>query len=290
MLNEILRYILLSTCPKLFINRSAKKKAEGVIITLTTLPSRIANIAPTLSSLIHQTVGPEKIILNLPNFSKREQTGYDIPEFLKTNPLIEINRIETDLGPATKLLPTLKRYSSQKEKLIIIADDDEIYPKKLIENYLIQEKVTPNAVLTLVGWEVPKDLNHAKRIVKYGAIGSKPANSVQVNKPTRVDCVQGASTFAVKPCFFDDDIFDYSKAPKEAFFVDDIYVSGHFAQLKVPVYVIPAPFRFARMKVLTHLVWSEALHRKENKTGHNNNTLYEFYKSFWSSLTEPKKN
>lgn len=285
MLSEIFRYIMLSAWPGLFVTKKNKnEQGNNVVITMTTLPSRIANIAPTISSLTHQTVRPEKIIINLPAHSQREKTAYIIPEFLKKNPLIEINNVEKDLGPATKLLPVLEKYKGQKEKLIIVADDDEIYPQRLVENYLKQEKNLSDAVLTLVGWKVPRDFIHSNRTIRYGAIGSKPPGSQKISKPTKVDCVQGASTFAVRPTFFTEEIFDYSKAPKEAFFVDDIYVSGHLAKQKVPIYVIPAPFRFARMKVSAHLLFSETLHKKENKTGHNNNTLYKFYKPFWGSL------
>ena len=85
----------------------------------------------------------------------------------------------------------------------------------------------------------------------------------------------------VRPTFFTDKVFDYSTAPKEAFYVDDIYVSGRLAENEIDIYVIPAPFRFARMKVSTHLLLSETLHKKENKTGHNNNTLYAHFKSVW---------
>lgn len=287
MISELFRYISLSIRPGIFPKKTGDRdQSDGVIISMTTLPSRIANIAPTISSLIHQTIPPEKILINLPAYSRREQSEYKIPKSLIENPWVEINNIEDDLGPATKLLPALKKYQNQKQKLIIVADDDEIYPKKLVENYLTWEKELPGSVLTLVGWDVPKNLMHSDRIVKFGAIGSKPPGSLKVDKPTRVDCVQGASTFAVRPAFFSEEIFDYTKAPKEAFFVDDIYVSAHLAKRKIPVFVIPAPFRFARMKVVKHLLLSETLHKKENKTGNNNNTLYEFYQLFWASNTQ----
>lgn len=283
---EIIRYLILSIWPSLLVSGKKTPKADGVIITMTTLPSRIANIAPTIASLSHQSVRPERILLNLPTYSKREQTEYKIPDYIKKNPLVEINETAEDLGPATKLLPALRKYWGRDDKLLIIADDDEIYAHDLVKNYLTYEKESKDSVLTMVGWDVPEGLDHAQRIVKYGAIGNKPKKSQKVTKLTQVDCVQGASTFAVRPTFFSQEVFDYSQAPKEAFFVDDIYVSGHIAKQKVPVYVTPAPFRYARMKVLTHLVLSETLHRKENKTGHNNNTLYQFYRLFWHSLSK----
>src|SRR5262245_47005741 len=43
-----------------------------VVVTLTTLPSRIDRIAPTLKSLLRQTVRPKMIRLNVPATSRRE--------------------------------------------------------------------------------------------------------------------------------------------------------------------------------------------------------------------------
>lgn len=279
---ELLRYCGLCLLPSCRF-RVSRQRAANMVISLTTLPSRIKNIRPTIASLCDQTIQPEKIILNIPKESRREKCGYVIPEFLKNNPLVLINEVEEDLGPATKLLPTLKKYWNEHEQKIIVVDDDEIYPKMLVENYLKYADEYSNAVLTLVGWDAPEDADHHHRLVRYGAIGSKPRNSERVNEPVQVDCVQGASSFMVRSTFFTDEIFDYSQAPREAFFVDDIYVSGHLATNSIPVMVIPAPFRFARMKVSTHLILSETLHKKENSSGHNNNTLYQFYESAWHS-------
>lgn len=275
---------MLMGAPGYFSKKGKSAKSAPIVVTLTTLPSRIKNIEPTIASLCHQSVLPEKILINIPTHSKREKSGYTIPDFLKENPIVEINYIENDLGPATKLLPALKKYESAKDQLLMVVDDDEIYPKRLIENYLQFEALSKHAALALVGWNAPADFNHTNRTVLYGAIGNKPAKSKKITEPTRVDCVQGASSYLVRPSFFDDSVFDYTQAPKEAFFVDDIYISGYLAKQQVPVYVVPAIFRYARMKVTTHLIHSETLHKKENKTGHNNRVLYSFYKDAWFSM------
>lgn len=287
-IKEVIRYSLLWAFPQYFTAKVEEEEVRrsNIVVTMTTLPSRIGNIQPTIASLCNQTVLPEKILINIPEYSKREKTGYRIPDFLKENPLVEINFTEEDLGPATKLLPALEKYWDNKDQLLMVVDDDEVYPKGLIENYLQYTDLSENAVLTLVGWNAPEDFIHAHRTVVYGAIGSKPENSEKVEHPTRVDCVQGASSFLVRPRFFDITVFNYSLAPKEAFFVDDIYISGHLARQLTPIYVVPAPFRYARMKVTAHLLYSENLHRKENKSGHNNNKLYRFYKDFWFSMNK----
>ena len=282
-IGEILRYVKLILIPGLLIPKKAiPNKARNIIFSFTTLPSRIPNIKPTIASLLDQSIRPDQIILNIPKFSKREKKPYKIPEFLKQCPYILINQIEEDMGPATKLLPSLKLIKNT-ETLIVVGDDDEIYPKKLFENYLNNQPNFKNATMTLVGWNAPDDNNHSHKNIKYGAIGSIPKNANEVDRPTQVDCVQGASTFAVHTDFFSDKVFDYTAAPKQAFFVDDIWISGNLARNNTKVFVIPASFRYARMKVPSHLVFSETLHRKENHSGENNSTLYRYFNNYWHS-------
>ncbi len=103
-------------------------KSEA-IISLTTIPSRLPLIALTLKSLLRQSRAPRRIVLNLPEFSKREKVPYVIPDELKSLACVEIARCE-DMGPATKAIPTLLRETP--EQLVIIVDDDRIYPANLV--------------------------------------------------------------------------------------------------------------------------------------------------------------
>ena len=57
-------------------------RRTDVVVTLTTLPSRIDRIAPTIKSLLNQTISPAAIRLNLPVLSRRERQSYVIPEWL----------------------------------------------------------------------------------------------------------------------------------------------------------------------------------------------------------------
>ena len=51
-----------------------------VVISLTSIPSRLAMIEPTLKSLLCQTLAAREIRLYLPGFSHREQLAYSVPE------------------------------------------------------------------------------------------------------------------------------------------------------------------------------------------------------------------
>jgi hypothetical protein len=278
---EGFRFLRIMLFPRLFL--FFKRKGDStVVVSMTTLPSRIKNIAPTLASLFDQTVPPSKIILNLPKWSVREERGYLIPDFIKKDTRIEIIVSAVDYGPGTKLLPALRKYAEDDVK-IIVADDDEIYNKGIIENYLKFEHLAVKGALTLAGWDKPQDYIHANRYAFFGAEGSITKNSEAIDSVRQVDCLQGASTYLVSPSFFTEDIFDYDKVPKEAFFVDDIYFSGYLASKEIPIYVVPAPFRYTRIKDPVHKRRSVALHRTENRSGHNNKVLYKYFETYWPS-------
>ena len=145
------------------------------------------------------------------------------------------------------------------------------------------EQQLPNAAMTLSGWTVPDSYNHADKEQRYGGIVRFYRKDTSVSEPIRVDCLQGAASFAVKPKFFDKKVFDFDSAPDEAFFVDDIWVSGNLARSKTPIYVIPAPFRFGWFVSLRQSS-RFGLSSSANADNTNNNTLYKYFKNQWWSM------
>ena len=94
-------------------------KVSSIVATLTTLPSRIKNIEPTIASLCHQTVLPEKILINIPEYSRREESSYVIPDFLKERAGLQGNKVAI-VGVHTRVElweeETWKLYKREVEK------------------------------------------------------------------------------------------------------------------------------------------------------------------------------
>lgn len=105
-----------------------------VVASLTTSPSRIHMLGPTLTSLDHQTRPPDAIILNLPLTFQRTGETYSVPDWIQRNhPRVVINRVRVDYGPATKLIPTL---ALERDSYILVVDDDQRYSPYLLERFL----------------------------------------------------------------------------------------------------------------------------------------------------------
>lgn len=72
----------------------------------------------------------DHIELNIPYKFGRTQEEYVISNDLSTFPRTTIFRLEKDLGPISKMLPTLERCS--RPTIIISIDDDTIYDRELV--------------------------------------------------------------------------------------------------------------------------------------------------------------
>lgn len=246
-------------------------KLSGIIVAMTTLPGRIDKIFPAINSLIDQTVKPDRIYLSLPSYSRRHKIAYHIPDGLINHPLVKIIPSDRDWGPATKLIPVLKDKETRPETLILAVDDDNIYPRTILSTFLRYARVMPNAALSLRGCHMPASRRWEDSLAFKGA---------QISKPVKTNIIMGCGGILVKPRFFDEDLFDYDKAPPQAFFVDDIWISGHLARRNIPKYVIPLSESF--IYIPTAATFSGlGLDRSENRTGDNNNAMIDYFGDYW---------
>ena len=207
------------------------------LVTLTTIPSRLPHIAATLKSLMRQSRAPARIVINLPDFSKRENAPYTVPPFLHGLKSVQIVRCE-DMGPATKAIPTLLREPPQRK--IIVVDDDRIYPSNLVRDLEDAADLDVKSAFGMSGWVVPADLVDRPATI-WANLQMRPPSSVRARRlrsPLPVDILQGLSGYLVRPGFFDlRRLGNYAGAPPESFFVDDVWISGHCAADR---FVIPA--------------------------------------------------
>jgi hypothetical protein len=253
-----------------------------LVVSLTTIPSRLAAIDDTLKSLLRQTRAPAEIRLNVPAFSEREGAVYDVPARLQNLRCVRIVRCE-DLGPATKLIPTLRALEPATQVLAV--DDDRIYPACLIETLDDAARLLPDAALGLSGWIAPADLVDRPTTIVSNLLERPPApiRARRLRRPRPVDVLQGLSGYLVRPDFFDlDALGDYARAPEAARFVDDVWVS---AQCRAPKYVIPAP-RASFVPYRRRALYARTALGRMNRGGgdperRNNTIMLKFFASAW---------
>jgi hypothetical protein len=84
-----------------------------IVVSFTTSPSRLYRVEPVIKSILDQDYSVHSIEINLPDKYKNKE-DYVIPEFLTSEKLIDpkvsVVRTGKDIGPASKVIPTLIRY------------------------------------------------------------------------------------------------------------------------------------------------------------------------------------
>ena len=194
---------------------------QKIIITFTTVPSRIAKIKPTIISLLQQTLRPSIIELNLAVNPQKKDTGWSVPPWLENLTSVSIHWLDYDYGPASKLIPTLERHQNE-DCLIIVVDDDMIYPRDLIEQFFKADQQS-------YGGKVFCSSGHL--ITKNHHFFESPSGRrIKVGR-RRVAIIEGCGGYSVRPKHFNiETLKSLNDAPNNAMRMDDIWFSGHLSR------------------------------------------------------------
>lgn len=127
-----------------------KSALVPLVISLTSIPSRLAILDIVIASLLNQTVQAQTIVLWLNTSLKNK-----LPSRLK-NLQSDVFKIKYCEGTSSfrKLLPSLKTYQNLA---IVTCDDDMIYPKNWLENLYHQHLKHPDSVISQVGRLITRD-------------------------------------------------------------------------------------------------------------------------------------
>jgi len=247
-----------------------------VIAALSTLPDRIVNLEPTIQCLLEQTRPPDEIVIQVPEFSRRQHKRYVIPEYLEQLPRVRILRCDTDWGPATKFIPIVQSElaAGRPDTLIMIVDDDRVYPLDALETYLCYHHELPDATLTFRGAPMPSDLKWFKPKITHGD---------RLREPQKVAVVTGCGSYFIQPRFFDERLWDYSSAPDGAFYMDDIWISGCLDRRGVEKYIVPTS---RMMRTVNRQRWTMTLHDVPDGRRHNNNEAIAFFADSWKIFSQ----
>lgn len=205
-----------------------------VVITMTTSPTRLPKITAVLATLDLTFVSRINVVLPMEYGSKKE-TYDNIPENVVNFPKVKIVRIKKDMGPITKMLPTITR-AHDKQKLVISIDDDVAYPMGMI-NELIYQKVCkfPNSAITM-GVPMPF-FTSVKNMKKYW-----PENH---QRRPYIDIVEGWSSIIYSPKNVNPEcMVQLTKLSKQCLLSDDFVISYALAQANIKRAVINNKFAF----------------------------------------------
>lgn len=215
------------------------------IITLSTIPPRFPLLAPTLKSLLSQSLRAEEIRLYIPERYRRfPDWDGSLPELPKG---INLHRFENDMGPASKILPAARDLSG-RDVDILFCDDDNIYDRhwhKRIKQAAVKK---PNTCIVEMGYTF-LDMNDAdrpldrlprgrfrKRDLKYRLQRLAYLHLKKPNITTTgyVDMLAGYGGVLVRPEWFDELAYDI---PNIMWTVDDPWLSGNLERRGIPIWM-----------------------------------------------------
>lgn len=196
-----------------------------IIVSITTSPNRIKLLEPMIQSVLLQDYEVFRIEINVPEkYKNREE--YEIPEYLSKYEKVHIYRTGPDIGPATKIVPTIMRYLNDPEVYIVSLDDDHRYPNKMVSTLLKGLVAFGSANVYTIG-----GIN----------IYPGPNNTLitdNVYKTAPVDVLEGVFGVLYNPRLFKEDLMVYMNTViqcKECLTSDDITLSNYLASKGIPI-------------------------------------------------------
>jgi hypothetical protein len=240
-----------------------RSRTERVVVALTTIPARANKLRPVLFSLIDQAEPPDAIVLALPEYS-RSGERYPDPATLGLPPSVTVVRCK-DEGPATKLLPILK---FEPNAVLVIVDDDVIYPRGFLQTLLSEHRRRPGAALGFRGVCLQAgvrffDLEH---IFATG-----------ISSCTPVDILFGTWGYLIPSAALGPEVHAFDGYPEQVRWVDDIWISGHLARRGVVRLVVVAD----ELPLETRTSFRAALTSGINRSGQNDEIALKLFASDW---------
>jgi hypothetical protein len=228
------------------------------IISLTTVPPRFAALPEVLASLLSQSHVIEEIRVYIPKTYRRfPQWSGEVPQI---PPQVRLIQVEEDFGPASKVLHAVKDLKGTSTP-ILFCDDDRIYPIGWAEGLLQAHKEKPSCCVAVHGRHLheiipidpsPLSGRRAKvgkqyfdpvyrwqrtvqrlRQLRMTPVGEKPLRGL-VPRAGYTEILLGYAGALVLPDFFDSAVFDI---PDDVWMVDDIWLSGHLARRRIPIWL-----------------------------------------------------
>lgn len=155
---------------------NAKERKETVTVSLTSYPKRIGTIWFTIESLLRQSVKPDRIILWLANsqFASMEE----LPEsLLKLQSRGLTIRFCDDLRSHKKYFYVMQEYP---EDIIILADDDLIYPRDTVKKLLAMHRRNPGTICTMTAQKIEPALEAMPSLWRNPLLSERFENSNQI--------------------------------------------------------------------------------------------------------------
>ena len=227
------------------------KNKPRVVVSFTTIPSRVKHLHQTLDKLKKQTLKPDTIYVNIPYFSVRLRKKYNLNDIGMYTPdsNVVLNRCR-DYGPATKLLGCLE-HEKDPNTIIITIDDDQDYKSHVFETLALYS------------------MKYKGKIVAFNTLTKNLLPTIcpftKNTKTPNAYILEGFGGVGYRRSFISDDIIDYFKDihhNMDCFLSDDLTLS---TWMRIKGYDIVKICGYKNRDTMKNIDINDALHRESRE-------------------------
>lgn len=198
---------------------------KKVIVSLTTIPSRITSSLFVVRLMMNQTVRPNEIHLYL---GKDKFQKENLPDEIKNQTKIGLKiKFVEDIGPHTKYFYAIHE---NPEAIVITVDDDILYPLNLIETLLECYYKYPRAVSCIRAHEIKFDCNY--ELLPYNSWVNKVSGRTA---PSHKLLATGVGGVLYPANILPEETFDIDAINRDCLKADDIWLKFMEWRKRVPV-------------------------------------------------------
>lgn len=240
------------------------------VISLTSYPPRINIVPQTILSLLVQKPAPDLIVLYL---AESQFPGGKIPAELTTmakkNKSFQI-RWTKDTRSYKKLIPALHDFP---DDIIIVVDDDVIYPQEWFERLINAHKKYPNAVIGNYVYRI--DLNRPYK--RWRKLQNKFWRRWFFGRPSFKNNATGVGGVLYPPHSLHPDVFREDLFKTLAPTNDDIWFWAMSVLNGTEIAIVPNPIKDLPLIANSQVVslWSE--NKSDNKNNESLNAILNHY-------------
>ncbi len=240
------------------------------VISLTSYPPRINMVPQTIRSLLIQKPAPDVVVLYL---AESQFPGKKIPAELtklaKQNKSFQI-RWTKDTRSYKKLIPALNDFP---DDIIIVVDDDVIYPQEWFERLINAHKKYPNAVIGNYVYRI--DLNRPYK--RWRKLQNKLWRRCFFGRPSFKNNATGVGGVLYPPHSLHSDVFREDLFKALAPTNDDIWFWAMAVLNGTKIAIVPNPIKDLPLIAKSQLVslWSE--NKSDNKNNESLNAILNHY-------------
>ena len=192
------------------------KRAQRIVVSLTTYPKRISTVWLTIETLLRQSVKPDEIILWLAEPQFPEGLSELPSSVLRLQDRGLTIRFCDDLRSHKKYFYALQEYA---EDLVILADDDMFYPRDTIQKLLQMHKRWPEDICCITAQVIEPTFSAVPSVWR-----NPNPNEHTLQHTDRIQAFTGSGTL-IPPKALPEEAFDKEAIRQLCPYADDLWIT-----------------------------------------------------------------